>query len=193
MKLCLFGGTFDPPHLGHLVIAEFVKESEGFDIILFVPAPTPPHKRENVSPIKDRVEMLRLAIMENAYFRLSDLEIQRGGISYTNETIIEAKEKFNLSSKDTYLLIGSDSLINFHKWKNYKTILKECKVIVASRPGFRESRIDEKILSQISFSDIPKIGISSSQIRKRIKKGFTVRYMLSNQVMNYINKTGLYI
>ena len=97
------------------------------------------------------------------------------------------------SSKDTYLLIGSDSLINFHKWKNYKTILKECKVIVASRPGFQESRIDEKILSQISFSDIPKIEISSSQIRKRIKKGFTVRYMLSNQVMNYINKTGLYI
>ena len=137
--------------------------------------------------------MLRLAIMENAYFRLSDLEIERGGTSYTNETIIEAKEKFNLSSKDTYLLIGSDSLINFHKWKNYKTILKECKVIVASRPGFQESRIDEKILSQISFSDIPKIEISSSQIRKRIKKGFTVRYMLSNQVMNYINKTGLYI
>ena len=193
MKLCLFGGTFDPPHLGHLVIAEFVKESEGFDIILFVPAPNPPHKGKNISPIKDRLEMLRLAIMENAYFRLSDLEIQRGGISYTNETIIEAKEKFNLSSKDTYLLIGSDSLINFHKWKNYKTILKECKVIVASRPGFRESRIDEKILSQISFSDIPKIEISSSQIRKRIKKGFTVRYMLSNQVMNYINKTGLYI
>lgn len=193
MKLCLFGGTFDPPHLGHLVIAEFVKESEGFDIILFVPAPNPPHKGKNISPIKDRLEMLRLAIMENAYFRLSDLEIQRGGISYTNETIIEAKEKFNLSSKDTYLLIGSDSLINFHKWKNYKTILKECKVIVASRPGFQESRIDEKILSQISFSDIPKIGISSSQIRKRIKKGFTVRYMLSNQVMNYINKTGLYI
>ena len=193
MKLCLFGGTFDPPHLGHLVIAEFVKESEGFDIILFVPAPNPPHKGKNISPIKDRLEMLRLAIMENAYFRLSDLEIQRGGISYTNETIIEAKEKFNLSSKDTYLLIGSDSLINFHKWKNYKTILKECKVIVASRPGFQESRIDEKILSQISFSDIPKIEISSSQIRKRIKKGFTVRYMLSNQVMNYINKTGLYI
>ena len=193
MKLCLFGGTFDPPHLGHLVIAEFVKESEGFDIILFVPAPNPPHKGKNISPIKDRLEMLRLAIMENAYFRLSDLEIERGGTSYTNETIIEAKEKFNLSSKDTYLLIGSDSLINFHKWKNYKTILKECKVIVASRPGFRESRIDEKILSQISFSDIPKIEISSSQIRKRIKKGFTVRYMLSNQVMNYINKTGLYI
>ena len=193
MKLCLFGGTFDPPHLGHLVIAEFVKESEGFDIILFVPAPNPPHKGKNISPIKDRLEMLRLAIMENAYFRLSDLEIERGGTSYTNETIIEAKEKFNLSSKDTYLLIGSDSLINFHKWKNYKTILKECKVIVASRPGFQESRIDEKILSQISFSDIPKIEISSSQIRKRIKKGFTVRYMLSNQVMNSINKTGLYI
>ena len=193
MKLCLFGGTFDPPHLGHLVIAEFVKESEGFDIILFVPAPNPPHKGKNISLIKDRLEMLRLAIMENAYFRLSDLEIERGGTSYTNETIIEAKEKFNLSSKDTYLLIGSDSLINFHKWKNYKTILKECKVIVASRPGFQESRIDEKILSQISFSDIPKIEISSSQIRKRIKKGFTVRYMLSNQVMNYINKTGLYI
>ena len=168
-------------------------ESEGFDIILFVPAPNPPHKGKNISPIKDRLEMLRLAIMENAYFRLSDLEIERGGTSYTNETIIEAKEKFNLSSKDTYLLIGSDSLINFHKWKNYKTILKECKVIVASRPGFQESRIDEKILSQISFSDIPKIEISSSQIRKRIKKGFTVRYMLSNQVMNYINKTGLYI
>ncbi|MBF89156.1 MAG: nicotinate (nicotinamide) nucleotide adenylyltransferase [Candidatus Marinimicrobia bacterium] len=193
MKLCLFGGTFDPPHLGHLVIAEFVRESEGFDIILFVPAPNPPHKEKNISSIKDRQEMLRLALVDNENFHISDFEIKRGGTSYTIETILEAKQKFNLSSKDIYFLIGSDSLLTFHEWKNYKSILKECKVIVAMRPGFLVSRIEENILSQIRFSIIPQIEISSSQIRNKIKKGSSVRYMLSSQVIDYIKKSALYI
>ena len=135
MKLCLFGGTFDPPHVGHLIIAETIQESEQFDRIVFVPASNPPHKEMGISPIEDRVEMLRLTLVNNDNFDVSDMEIERGGISYTVETIKETKEKFSLSSKNLYFLIGSDSLLDFHSWKEYQSILNECRVIICSSPG----------------------------------------------------------
>ncbi len=151
MKLCLFGGTFDPPHVGHLVIAETIQESERFDRIVFVPASNPPHKEEGISPIENRLEMLRLALVDNDHFDVSDIEIERGGVSYSVETIEEAKG-----------------------------------------PGFRPSRIDPNILSRIRFANIPQIEVSSSQIRRRIRNGSTIRYLVPGPVMNYIREQGLY-
>ena len=192
MKLCLFGGTFDPPHVGHLIIAETIQESERFDRIVFVPASNPPHKEKGISPIEDRLEMLRLTLVNNDNFDVSDIEIERGGISYTVETVKETKEKFSLSSKDLYFLIGSDSLLDFHSWKEYESILNECRVIIALRPGFRPSRIDPEILSQIRFANIPQIEVSSSQIRRRVKSGLTIRYMVPEPVRDYISEKDLY-
>ena len=192
MKLCLFGGTFDPPHVGHLIIAETIKESERFDRIVFVPASNPPHKERGISPIEDRLEMLRLTLVNNDNFDVSDIEIERGGISYTVETVKETKEKFSLTSKDLYFLIGSDSLLDFHSWKEYESILNECRVIIALRPGFRPSRIDPEILSQIRFANIPQIEVSSSQIRRRVKSGLTIRYMVPDPVRDYISEKDLY-
>ncbi len=192
MRLCLFGGTFDPPHVGHLVIAETIQESERFDKVVFVPAPNPPHKEEDISPIESRLEMLRLALMDNDHFDMSDIEIERGGISYTVETIEETKERFGIEAENLYFLIGSDALLDFHRWKQYELILDECRVIVAQRPGFRPSRIDPNILSRIRFANIPQIEVSSSQIRRRISSDLTIRYLVPNPVMKYIQEQGLY-
>ena len=139
MKLCLFGGTFDPPHVGHLVIAETIQESERFDKVVFVPASNPPHKAEDISPIESRLEMLRLALVDNDHFDVSDIEIERGGISYAVETIEEAKEGFGIGAEKLYFLIGSDSLLDFHNWKHYEAILNECRV--ATQVPMAEARV----------------------------------------------------
>ncbi len=107
MKLCLFGGTFDPPHVGHLVIAETIQESERFDRIVFVPASNPPHKEEGISPIENRLEMLRLALVDNDHFDVSDIEIERGGVSYSVETIEEAKGQFGIGAENLYSRFSS--------------------------------------------------------------------------------------
>ena len=193
MKACLFGGTFDPPHLGHLILAQTIFEAENFDKIVFVPAHKPPHKKESgYSSVNSRKEMVKLAIQENPNFVMSDLEILRGGISYSLDTIIEYKKETKIESKDLFFLIGSDTLKTFYTWHKPSQILKECQLIVAIRPGFRPSDIDTRILSKVQFANIPRIEISSSHIRRRWKEGKTIRYMVTQQVWEYLNDNKLY-
>ena len=194
MKICLFGGTFDPPHLGHLILAQTIFEAEHFDQIVFVPAHTSPHKdKTTVSSIDLRKEMVKIAIQENPNFILSEIEIERGGFSYSFDTIIDYKKKTGVNTKNLFYLIGSDSLKTFHSWHNSDQILNECQIIVAIRPGFRPSDIDNKILAKIQFANIPRIEISSTQIRKRWKENKTIRYMVTQQVWEYINQNKLYL
>ena len=194
MKICLFGGTFDPPHFGHLILAQTIFEAEHFDQIVFVPAHTSPHKDKTVvSSVSLRKEMVKIAIQENPNFILSDIEIKRGGISYSFDTIIEYKEKTGIDSKNLFYLIGSDSLKTFHSWHNSDQILDECQIIVAIRPGFRPSDINNEILARIQFANIPRIEISSTQIRKRWREDKTIRYMVSQSVWEYINENKLYL
>jgi len=194
MKICLFGGTFDPPHFGHLILAQTIFEAEHFDQIVFVPAHTSPHKDKTVvSSVNFRKEMVKIAIQENPNFILSDIEIKRGGISYSFETIIEYKKKTGIDSKNLFYLIGSDSLKTFHSWHNSDQILEECQIIVAIRPGFRPSDINNKILARIQFANIPRIEISSTQIRKRWREDKTIRYMVSQSVWEFINENKLYL
>ena len=194
MKVCLFGGTFDPPHLGHLIIAQTIFEAENFDQIVFIPAYQPPHKKGlKISPVDQRLEMLNIAIKENPNFVMSDLEIQRKGLSYSIETIMEYKKQNNIKSKDLFYLMGSDSLKQFKKWKEPKMIINESRVIVAIRPGFRPSDIPNWILAKIQFASIPRIEISSTTIRDRWAEDKTIRYMVTESVWQYINKNKLYI
>ena len=110
MKTCLFGGTFDPPHFGHLIVAQTIFEAKHFDKIVFVPAHIPPHKKERkISSVAFRLEMLKIATMDNPNFEISDIELKRGGISYSLETIHTYKEQTGLDREDLYYLIGSDS------------------------------------------------------------------------------------
>ena len=194
MKVCLFGGTFDPPHLGHLIIAQTIFEAEKFDQIVFVPAFKPPQKNGiQISPVDYRLDMLKIAIKENPNFLLSDIEIQRGGLSYSIDTIVEYKKQNNIESNNLFYLIGSDSLKQFHKWKDPERIINESRVIVAIRPGFRPSDIPNWILAKIQFASIPRIEISSTAIRKRWVKDKTIRYMVTESVWQFINKNKLYL
>lgn len=193
MKTCLFGGTFDPPHFGHLIVAQTIFEAKHFDKIVFVPAHIPPHKKEQkISSVAFRLEMLKIATMDNPNFEISDIELKRGGISYSLETIHTYKEQTGLDREDLYYLIGSDSLKQFQTWQNPKAILEECQLIVAIRPGFRPSDIPNWILAKVQFANIPRIEISSTQIRARWVEDKTIRYMVTQPVWTYINKHNLY-
>ena len=191
MRICIFGGTFDPPHIGHLLIAQTVCEAENFDKILFIPANKPPHKK-NISGVNDRLAMLNLAIEGNPNFEISDIEIKRGGISYTIDTLSTMKVKYLNEHDDLFYLIGSDSLLELKYWKNPKEILKKCNVVVAIRPGFRPSDIPAWILHRIQFANIPRFEISSSNIRMRWRENKTIRYLVTLPVWEYINKHNLY-
>ena len=193
MKICLFGGTFDPLHLGHLLIAQTVCEAENFDKVIFVPALNPPHKNGyKISSIKNRMEMLESAIADNPKFEISNIEIQRGGTSYSIDTVTQFKSEYNISRQNLFFLIGSDTLKNFDKWKQPMDIVKEVMVLVAVRPGFRLSSIPNWILHNIQFANIPRFETSSTNIRKRWKENMTIRYMVPLSVWEIINKYNLY-
>ena len=191
MRICLFGGTFDPPHIGHLLIAQTVCEAENFDKVVFIPANRPPNKKVFTDQ-KSRVEMLELAVEGNPNFEISDLEIRRGGISYTIDTLKAYKNQLADKDDDLFYLLGSDSLLDLKNWKEPKEILKESQVIVAIRPGFRPSDIPSWLIHNIQFANIPRFEISSSNIRKRWTENKTIRYMVTLPVWEYINRHNLY-
>lgn len=190
-KICLFGGTFDPPHIGHLLVAQTVAEAENFEKIIFVLTNQPPLKN-NFSSVEHRLSMLKMALSGNPRFDLSEIELKRGGVSYTIDTIKDFKNSENLSNKELNYLIGSDSLMSFHKWEQSKEILQECQVLVAIRPGFRPSSIPGWVLKEIQFANIPRFEISSTTIRSRWEEDKTIRYMVTQPVWEYINAHKLY-
>jgi nicotinate-nucleotide adenylyltransferase len=193
MKTCIFGGTFDPPHIGHLLIAQTIIESENFERLIFVPANISPAKKgKTISSTKKRLDMLNMALIGNDNFEISDFEINKGDISYTVDTLTEFSENRNLAKKDLYFLMGSDTLREFHKWKDPKKIMNLCNIIVAIRPGFTPSDIPQWILDEVHFANIPQFEISSTNIRARWRDGKTIRYMVPKDVWKYINKNGLY-
>jgi nicotinate-nucleotide adenylyltransferase len=191
VKTCLFGGTFDPPHIGHLLIAQTICEVEKFDKILFIPAYEPPHKKFT-SLVEHRLNMLKIAIAGNPNFELCDLEIKRKGISYSVDTIKIVQEKYDLKKSELYYLMGTDSLGDFRDWHKAKEILNICQVIVAVRPGFSPSDIPPWIMKKIQFANIPRFEISSTTIRYRWIKNKTIRYMVPLDVWKYINENHLF-
>lgn len=194
MKICLFGGTFDPPHIGHLLVAQTICEAEEFDKIVFIPAYKAPHKiNNNTTTIDHRLSMLKLAIQDNPHFEISDLEITRGGVSYSLDSIRAYKKQTGLSRDNVYFLIGSDSLKDFDTWYKPGDILSECHVIVALRPGFDPTSIKQNILANVQFANIPRFEVASSIIRKRWREGKTIRYMVTQPVWEYINEHNLYL
>lgn len=193
MKTCIFGGTFDPPHIGHLLIAQTVFESENFERLIFVPANISPAKKNgDSSPPEERSKMLEMSLTNNPNFEISDLEIKREGISYTIDTIKEVADKLKLDKKDLFFLMGSDTLKSFHNWKNPEEIIKICNIIVAIRPGFTPSDIPQWVLDNVRFANIPRFEVSSTNIRRRWREGKTIRYMVPKEVWEYINEKELY-
>ena len=193
MKTCIFGGTFDPPHIGHLLIAQTVFESENSERLIFVPANISPAKKngDSSSP-NERSKMLEIALINNPNFEISDLEIKREGISYTIDTIREFVDDLKLDKEDLFFLMGSDTLKSFHTWKDPEEILNLCNIIVAIRPGFTPSDIPQWVLDSVRFANIPRFEVSSTNIRRRWREGKTIRYMVTKEVWEYIDEKDLY-
>jgi nicotinate-nucleotide adenylyltransferase len=188
MKIGILGGTFNPIHIGHLILAEEAREKLGLDKVVFVPAFLPPHKdNSDIAPAGERLEMVKLAIAGNKYFLVSDSEIKRDGRSYTIDTIKEFKTKY--PHDELYFIIGSDLLKYLDDWKDLNEIIKMVKFIAATRPGFAL----EKIPAYISTVAIRAVDISGFEIRNCIKEEKSFRYLLPDAVYKYINRKKLYI
>jgi nicotinate-nucleotide adenylyltransferase len=189
-EIGLYFGSFNPVHIGHLVIANYIVEFTGLDELWFVVSPQNPHKQKaNLLNDYDRLEMVQLAVESDHRFKVSDIEFFLPKPSYTIDTLAHLKDRN--PQKEFKILMGSDNLENFHKWKNYEAIVENYGVIVYPRPGFDESKV-RKHGNIVIAEGAPLMEISSSFIRKAIKKGKDVRHFLPPKVWEYIDKTGLY-
>jgi len=187
MKIGILGGTFNPIHTGHLILAEEAREKLGLDKVIFVPAFLPPHKDDSgIAPAKMRLEMVKLAIKGNKSLMVSDIEIKRDGRSYTIDTIRGFKKLF--VSDELYFIIGSDLLKYLDVWKDLNEIIKMVKFIAATRPGYPL----EKIPSYIATLPIRAVDISAFEVRSAIKDNRSFRYLVPDKVFDYINKKRLY-
>lgn len=191
MRLGIFGGTFNPPHLGHLIIAEAVRDQLRYDRILFVPSANPPNKIEvTVAPAKDRLAMTQLAIQGNTNFEISDIEAQRGGVSYTVETVRQLSKLYPQATLG--LLIGADNFLEFQTWRSPEDILGYAELVVMTRPGFSDRQAQSKFEKLSTFVNVPQIGISGTEIRRKVKMGRSIRYLVPKSVEEYIAHSGLY-
>jgi nicotinate-nucleotide adenylyltransferase len=189
-RLGLFGGTFDPPHVGHLALAEVARERLRLDEVRFIPSGQPPHKRGGgVTPARHRLAMTRLAVRGNPAFTTSTLETRRGGPSFTVETLrrVAAEEP----PAHLFLLMGADSLKEFATWRDPQAIRRLATLVVAVRPGGGRShgrRRDRRVV----HLENPGLDISSSLVRSRVRAGRSVRYLVPESVRTYVLRHGLY-
>jgi len=192
MKIGIFGGTFDPIHHGHLIVAEYVREHVGLDRIIFIPTDISPHKQAaNPASAKDRLAMLREAIRSNPFFESTDLEVARGGVSYTVETLRTLKQRS--PAEDLYLLIGADNISDFLTWREPGEIVRLAQIIVMNRPGFKRTVPDSPLLANVIQCEVPNIDISATEIRRRLLKGLPISYLVPPSVAKYIARHHLYI
>lgn len=190
MRVGIFGGSFNPPHIAHLLIAELVREEFALDEVAWIVSARPPHKDAlSLASAADRVAMVNLAIEENPYFSSSDVEIRREGPSYTIETLRILRA--HRPDADLFLLLGGDSLVDFKTWKDPEAILDEAQLVVFHRTGNAPPRQLMRP-DRIHFSTFPCIDVSSSDVRDRIRRGMSIRYLVPSGVRTYIAQHGLY-
>jgi nicotinate-nucleotide adenylyltransferase len=190
MRLGLFGGTFDPVHYGHLLLAELCHEACRLDAVWFVPAAQPPHKQQGpLTPARQRVEMLELAVGGNEAFAISPLEIERGGLSYTVDTL--AALRAEQPARELFFLLGSDMLADLPHWREPERICELALPVVVRRGGVDEPNFDglAAFVSAARLSDIrqayvpmPRIEFSSREIRRRVSAGLSIRYQTPRAV-----------
>ena len=197
MKIGICGGTFDPIHMGHLLIAEAAREQLSLDAIRFIPNGNPPHKRDAViAPAIHRMEMVRLAVEDNPYFIADDREI-RGDVAYAVDTLSQLKSE---NPGDTFVyIIGGDTLPELPTWRRFAELFRLCRFAVYPREGFTREDIEGEAgrlhdLYGLRYDLLagPRFDLSSTDLRERIENGASLRYLLPMSVARYIEKHGLY-
>ena len=198
MKVGIMGGTFDPIHNGHLVTAEAVRDALNLDEVLFIPSARPPHKRgRDITSPEHRLAMTVLATCFHPKFRVSSIEIMRTGPSYAVDTIDALKREYEIGT-EFYFILGADAALELSTWHNAHELIEKCNFIAATREG---TDIDIKAV-EAEFGDIgrgrlqrvetPKIEISSTDIRDKLRRGRSIRYLVPDTVEAYIRKERLY-
>lgn len=191
------GGTFDPIHYGHLLMAEEARHAFDIDRVIFVPNGQPAHKKMYlVTEAEKRYEMTMLATASNPYFACSRAEIDRDGPSFAIETVRHFRETFP-GLEELYFITGADAILQILTWHDYENLFKECRFIAVTRPGFKLDKLPgvtgSLLAKNVEFLPIPGLDISSTEIRNRVREGKTIKYLTTDTVVTYIRKQGLYV
>lgn len=201
-RVGVMGGTFDPIHTGHLVTAEEALHQFGLDEVLFVPSAQPPHKedRESLDP-ESRYIMAVIATATNPRFRVSRLELERPGPSYTIDTVRELRRLYGPNT-EIYFITGADAILEILTWKEPEKLLREAMFIAATRPGYDLKRLEESLPEEekarhaenprVLVMEIPALAISSTDIRRRVREGRPITYLVPQGVKEFIEKNGFY-
>lgn len=184
-RIGILGGTFDPPHIGHLIIAQEVKDALNLEQVWFIPTYEPPHKDVATLEVRNRIEMLRLALEDNDAFILNTIETERSGKSYTIDTMRLLEEKY--PNTDFYFIIGADMVEYLPNWYNIDELMNMVQFVGVKRSGY-----ELKSPYPIKVVDIPMVDISSSVIRNRIREKKSIKYLVPDSVYSYIKGHGLY-
>ena len=198
MRVGVFGGTFDPIHLGHLAVARSIQATLELDKVVFVPAGQPWMKAGTpVSPVKDRVEMVRLAVARHKTFELSTIEADRPGPSYAVDTM-DALRRQSGSRSALFFLLGSDALMDIAKWKDPQRLIQLCQLVAFARPGCRLLRMEALeaavpgVSKRVILVDVPQVDIRATDIRCRVAEGRSIQRLVPRAVERYILEHGLY-
>ena len=199
MNVGILGGTFDPVHSGHLILAEVAREQLNLNEVLFIPAGQPWLKVERtITPAEHRLQMLRLALDDTPYFRTSEMEIKRSGPTYTIDTIKALKER--LSAEDElFFILGQDNLMQLPQWHDAPELIKLCYLVAAPRPGVKKPDLKALeaeipgIRQRVMLMKEPLVDISATDIRERVARGLSVRHLVPEPVNKYIKEHQLYI
>ena len=193
MPLALFGGSFNPPHVGHQVVAEACADAADLGRVLWMPAATPPHKRDDpaLAPPATRLRMTEAAVAGNARFAVSDVEVARAGVSYTVDTLRALAAD---GAGPLALIVGGDSLAGLPSWREPEAIARLARLVVYRRPGdgVDVGALPDWLARAVTVVDGPRLAVSSSEVRARIAAGRTVRYLVPAAVREIIRADGLY-
>lgn len=195
-RVGVLGGTFNPPHLAHLVCAQEAYLQLGLELVLIVPARVPPHKPVTAEPgIDHRLELCRLAIAGDERFEICGLEASREGPSYTVDTLEELQRE--MTDSQLFLIVGADVAVGFSKWREPERVLSMATLAVAERPGTPRAEVETTLAGlargdRARFFDMPEIEISSTMLRDRVRSGESTRYLMPDAVRDYIDRHGLY-
>lgn len=191
MQIGILGGTFDPIHFGHLLLAQEALEKLHLERVIFMPCYLPPHKyRRNMTDAKTRLKMVALAVKSNSKFSVSSMEIERKGKSYSIETLRQLKNVFAKSTK-LFFITGSDSINELLRWKDFDEVRALVRFVIARRPHYPFSRLNKK-MKDIRFIDITSLDISSSGIRRNLREKKSIEYLVPPEVKRFIVKNRLY-
>ncbi len=192
----IYGGSFNPPHIGHSILAENVREQLSLDKVIFIPSGKHALKDEiTLLEAEHRLNMARLAFESDPHFEVSDIEIQKakqGITNYTIDTLIDLYDQYKDDFIKIYLIVGIDNLIEFPKWKNPNKLFLISEVIVMNRPGYLVQDVDDEFSRKARYLSVPMLEISSTEIRHRIRENKSVKYLLKPEVEEYVINNKLY-